>query len=565
MKRNYKLTVAAMCLGIFLCMLDTTIMNIALPAIQSGLNVSLESLSWAMNSYTIVFAIFTIPLGRVADRLGKNKVYVVGLVIFGLGSLLCGLAGSSGLLITGRSIQSLGAAVVFPSSMIIGISQVTIEKRKNVIAALGITQGLAAALGPAIGGIVTQFFGWRWVFLVNIPVLIVALFLSLMQLTFKNEKKLNVRLDLIGSLLSMIFLFTLTLALVKGNDWGWGTMGIIGLFLTCLIAFVIFIFYESRISSPMVPMDLFKNRQFTGSALTAVLSQLFLVGVMVILPTFLTRIQNETELTAALLVTPVSMTIFIFAPIAGMLIERFGPRVIISSGFLLMAFAYFSYYHLDVSQNYWQLIVTCIVLGAGYGLIVGPITILAAADFTGELLTASQSMVGVLRQLGSVLAVAIFISGLTGAIGHAKTEVIHYSKKQISMLTLPETDRNKMDQRVTLGIKNQSPMKKITAISDSKEKLMISAAYHRQLAQLNQQTITAQEKQAIHSKVETQVKTEVVTMNQQVQKAMSKIRANISIAMKNAFSSLYGWAFLFVLASSLIGLIYKKNEKRTVS
>jgi nitrate/nitrite transporter NarK len=283
---------------------------------------------------------------------------------------------------------------------------------------------------------------------------------------------------------------------------------------------------------------------------------------MVVLPTFLTRIQNETELTAALLVTPVSVTIFIFAPIAGLLIERFGPRVIIFSGFLLMAFAYFSYYHLDVSHNYWQLIASCIVLGAGYGLIVGPITILAAANFTGELLTASQSMVGVLRQLGSVLAVAIFISGLTGAISHAKSEAINYSRKQISTLTLPAADRMKMDQRVTHGIKNQIHMKKTAAISDSKEKLMISAVFHRQLAQMNQQTINAQEKQAIHSKVEAQVKTKVVTINQQVQKAMNKIRANISSAMKTAFSSLYGWAFSFVFASSFIGLIYKKNERK---
>ncbi|MCO7126497.1 MFS transporter [Sporolactobacillus shoreicorticis] len=561
MKRNYKLTVAAMCLGIFLCMLDTTIMNIALPAIQSGLNVSLESLSWAMNSYTIVFAVFTIPLGRVADRLGKNKVYVVGLVMFGLGSLLSGLASSSGLF-TGRSIQSLGAAIVFPASMIIGISQVAIEKRKNVIAALGITQGLAAALGPAIGGIVTQFFGWRWVFLVNIPVLIVALCLSLMQLTFKNEKKLAIRLDLGGSLLSMLFLFTLTLALVKGNDWGWGTMEVICLFLTCLAAFVGFIFYEMRISSPMIPMGLFKNRQFTGSALAAVLSQLFLVGVMVILPTFLTRMQNETELTAALLVTPVSMTIFIFAPIAGLLIDRFGPRVIIFSGFFLMALAYFSYYHLDVTQNYQQLIWTCIVLGAGYGLIVGPITTLAAADFTGELLTASQSMVGVLRQLGSVLAVAIFISGLTGTISHAEGEAIHYSKKQISRLTLPVADRDKMDQHVTLGIKNQSPMKKSAAISDSKEQSMISSAYHHQLTQMGQQSITVQEKRRIHSKVEAQVKAKVVALNQQIQKTMNRIQTNVSMVMKDAFSSLYGWGIPFVFASSFITFIYEKKEKK---
>ena len=153
-----KLTVVASCIGIFLCMLDTTIMNIALPAIQIGLNVNLNDLSWALNIYTILFATLTIPLSKLSEKLGMHKFYVGGMIIFLLGSLISAFSSNITILIFGRAFQSLGAAVVFPLSMTIGISTVEISDRTKVIAALGVTQGLAAALGPLIGEVLTQFF-----------------------------------------------------------------------------------------------------------------------------------------------------------------------------------------------------------------------------------------------------------------------------------------------------------------------------------------------------------------------------------------------------------------------
>ena len=181
--------IIAMSIGIFLCMLDTTVMNVALPSIQTSLNVKLNNLSWALNIYTILFATLTIPLGKIAERLGINKTYISGLIIFIVGSTFSALTKTLPILILGRAVQSIGAAIVFPLSMSIGIASTDLATRKKVIAILGITQGLAAALGPVIGGVLTQFLSWRWIFIINIPLSIISLFICLSTLELQENPK----------------------------------------------------------------------------------------------------------------------------------------------------------------------------------------------------------------------------------------------------------------------------------------------------------------------------------------------------------------------------------------
>lgn len=451
MKAKNILALVATCIGIFICMLDTTVMNIALPAIQTNLHTSLNNLQWSINAYMIVFASLTIPLGKLAERFGLSRFYLFGLVLFLAGSLISAFSGNLSTLLIGRIIQAMGAATIFPLSMILGISTTSVEKRTGVIAALGMTQGLAAAVGPTIGGVLTQFLSWRWIFLVNLPLILLMTILCVLSFDFRQPIK-RVKVDFVGALLSIIALFALTLALVQGREWSWHSPVIIGLFILSIVALIIFIMVERKLAEPMIPLQLFRSRQFNGASLVLILSNLFLIGVTVVLPTYFTKIQGKEELMAAILVTPITAMIFVMSPIAAILINKLGARLMIATGFLAMAGGYLLFATISMT-NYIQVLSTCALLGAGYGIIAGPIVVLAASDFTGEMLTASQSVAGVLREVGMVLGVAIFVTGLYSNVNLAKSQSISDAKAQIQKLNIPTKAKNTMTQEVVSQIK----------------------------------------------------------------------------------------------------------------
>ena len=374
----------AMCLAIFLVMLDTTIMNITLPAIQKGLNVGLDSLSWALNIYTIIFATCTIPLSKLADIYGKGKILIIGLVLFGIGSLISGLAMEFYQLILGRVIASLGASILLPVGNILGISSWKVEDRFKIVAALGLTQGGAAAIGPTLGGIITDSLSWHWIFFINIPIVIIALLLLIKSFDFKKDTTVSTRIDWYGSLISMISLCLLTLGLIKVRDWGFNDWKSITCFSISIITGFLFIIIEKQNSSPMINLNLFRIKEFSSASLVAFIAQFFYIGVIVILPTFFTTVQGKSELDAALILLPMSLTVFIFGGLG------------------------------------------TLVLGIGFGIIAGPINVLAASTLDGELLTASQSVISVVRQIGSVIGVSVFISILTNNI---KILTVHTPQK----------------------------------------------------------------------------------------------------------------------------------------
>ena len=560
--QHTKLVQLTMCMGIFLCMLDTTIMNIALPAIQTGLGVPLNLISWALNIYTILFAVFTIPLSRLAEIKGKHKVYLLGLLAFLIGSILSGIAPDLSILIVGRAVQSIGAAILFPVSMTIGIASTAIDKRKHIIAALGITQGLAAALGPVIGGLITQLLNWRWVFFINIPILLLACIFCLTSLTFKNEVVLSVKIDWFGTACLMLALFSLVLALLNLSTWGIYSPKVIGLLLVFISATAIFLWIESKVAYPIINLDLFKNRAFNGAAITTILSNFFMTGVSVLLPTFFTKIQGMTELTAALLLTPLAMMIFIFSPLSAIILDKVCPRWLILVGFTLMSAGYFSLFHFNASHLS-QVVITCLLIGSGYGIIVGPIVVLSAADFTGELLTASQSVSGVLRQIGITLAIALFVTGLTTNLTHENNLIKRDIKQVISSSNL-SADRQKQTLiNITTGISTQQTNKQIPSqhVSAQERQELITqqtalALKAFPLAQDNAQ-ITTQIKENVTEKVDKAIK----ETNQTINVLITKSRCLAKNGYSKAFSNIYSAAFPILILSSFSFLLFKKKDK----
>ncbi|EMC59172.1 DHA2 family efflux MFS transporter permease subunit [Streptococcus mutans] len=558
MKRLF--AIIAMCIGIFLCMLDTTVMNIALPAIQDSLKVNLNDLQWSLNVYTIIFASLTIPLSKLAEKFGKHKFYLLGLLTFMVGSLISALSSDLNFLIFGRGIQSIGAAIVFPLSMTIGINTVSLNTRKSVIAALGVTQGLAAALGPTIGGVLTQFLGWRWIFLINLPLMVISFIICLVCLDLQ-ERKEKAKIDYLGALISMATLFSLTLSLVQGRDWGWTSFNILTLLISSAVLLILFILWEKGCQDPMVPLNLFKNKEFMGSAIAIILSNVFLVAVTVVLPTYFTRVQSKTELEAALLVTPITAMIFIFSPLAAFIIDKLGPRLVIASGFTLMAAAYILFTKIDMADST-QTTLTCLILGTGYGIIAGPITVLAASDFTGNLLTASQSVAGVLRQVGIVLAVAVYVTGLYTNLGTAKKEAISYIKTEVKTIDISK-EKQQTIQKTAIHSLGQSTSTSHQTVSNhfskTERKEIINEAYQKTLQKYPSKLPQVQ-KQEIYKKVKASVEKKLETINKQINKAIKHIKDYSRKRYTKAFTKLYSYSIIFIILAIFSSLLFPRKN-----
>lgn len=556
-----------MCLGIFLCMIDTTIMNIALPAIQSSVDTSLEKMSWVLNVYTMTIAVLAIPLGRIADIFGKAKVYILGLIIFGGGSVLCAFANTGDFLIFSRFIQSIGAAILFPTSMVIGVSAMPLAKRHVALGILGVTQGLSAALGPVIGGIITQNLGWKWVFFVNVPICIIGIILCSIMLQIKNEERIISKIDWIGLILSSSAIFSFTLILVKGNTWGWQSNIALSCYVISTISLILFVLVERKIHNPMVNLNLFKDRMFVGASIVVILSNLFLIGVTVLLPTFLTKIQHRTEIEAAFLVTPISAMIFFISPVAATLIKKLGKVTIILSGFLVMGLSYYWLQMIDVNSTNIEIIIPCMILGVGYGLVVGPITVLSASSFEGELLTASQTVVSMLRQVGIVLAVAIFVSNLTHNLSVNKENVYRYAEEKVRNIHVDSAQQTEILQVTKEKIEKQS----IETNAEKKQNGTFVGLKKEKKDEL------------IHQKVDEalsgvpveyrEIKREEVTsqVTKEVEKQEEKIKKEIHVfsndvnhyaqnQMATSFTDLYKASVPFILICALVSLLFLEGK-----
>lgn len=561
MDKRKKLIVFSMAVGIFLCMLDTTVMNIALPKIQTGLHVSLEDLSWALNIYTIVFAVFTIPFGRIADIIGRNRVYIVGLILFACGSFVSGAATTAPFLIVGRGIQSLGAAIVFPASMTIGIATNNFQDRTKVLATLGVTQGIAAALGPTIGGVVTQYLGWRYIFFINIPLVIFVIISCCMLLPLKTERVPKAKIDMLGMLLSMVMLLSLTLALVKGNDWGWSSRSVIELIGTVLISFVLFILVERRTAAPMIPMGLFKDRQFVGASLAVILTGVFLVAIMVIMPTFFTRVLNKSELVAAFMITPTSAMIFVFSPIGGLLIDKIGPRMMVSLGFFSMISGYLTLLVINPS-HYTELVISLLLIGAGYGIIAGPVVVLGASKFTGELLSASQSVLGLFRQIGTLLAVVIFVSALTANLKTAQNQSIIQANTRIEAASIPQSEKVTFKLQANNAIHHDGAT---TKSSGGPSGATVSTIIHRQYEERltaipNYQFLGQSQKRKLYHSVASKVSTKIKNQMVAIQLIQRQIAVQTKKNMKLAFMKPYRQAIPFIIIAGFSSLLFYRKK-----
>jgi EmrB/QacA subfamily drug resistance transporter len=414
--RNVKLlTLGACCFGLFMVMLDNTIVNVALPSIQRDLGASVSGLQLVLDAYVLVFASLLLTAGSLGDRYGRKRVFQVGLVVFTVSSALCGLAPSLPALVGARVLQASGGAALLPSTLAI-VTETFPDPRERV-QAIGLWSGVSAsalAAGPVLGGLLVDTFGWRSVFYVNLPVGVVA-FLVAGRVVAESRNPAARRLDLPGLLLAIVGLGALTYGLIEGNSRGWRSPLIVGLLAAGAAALAAFLLVEARRREPMLALRFFRDRAFSSANTVALLVGFALLGFVFFNTLYFQAVHGYSPLQAGLRSLPNTLSVVVMAPIAGRLASRFSYRVPVVAGLLLASAALLLLTRIQVATPYANLWWKLAMLGAGLGLTISPVTAAAVAAMPRHQAGVASAVTNTSRQVGGALGVAVL-----GAVAAAR-------------------------------------------------------------------------------------------------------------------------------------------------
>jgi EmrB/QacA subfamily drug resistance transporter len=419
--RNPWAVLAVLCLGLFMILLDGTIVNIALNHIKVYYGTSFSNIEWVMNAYILAFAVLLVTLGRFGDLWGRRKLFVIGMVLFTVGSLACGLAPTIGLLIAFRVLQGVGGAAMMPSTLSIIAAVFPPGRRGAAMGVWGGVSGLATAIGPTLGGVIVQYVtwpaagdSWRWIFLVNIPIGIVGVLLALRLVPESKNPTAVQTLDLPGVGLVTASLFCLTFALIEGQRYGWTSALILGLFAGAVVSFLLFFWREHRVNQPLIDFSLFRSITFAAGNTTGLLLSAAMMGVFFTIPIFLQSVLGYSAIKAGLVMLPMSVVIIFAAPAAGILSDRVGSKWIVALGMFLlgaglawMAGLVPGVAKISPATTPLDLLAPFLISGIGIGLAVAPVTSAVMATAPRDRVGNASGVLSTMRQVGSLLGIAV--------------------------------------------------------------------------------------------------------------------------------------------------------------
>jgi EmrB/QacA subfamily drug resistance transporter len=361
-------TLIAVCTATFMLLLDITVVNVALPDIQRSLHASFSDLQWVIDAYSLTLAAFLLTAGVIGDMFGRRVVFAIGLGVFSASSLVCGLSTSSLMLNLARAVQGVGGAVMFATSLALIASAFSGRERGTAFGIYGAVIGGAVAVGPLVGGAITSGIGWRWIFFVNVPIGVVAVFVTLTRVQESRDPN-NRRVDWIGFVTFSAALFMLVFALVRGNDDGFGSALISGLLVGSVVLLAIFLVAEWRQSDPMLDLTLFKRPAMVGVSISAFAISSSIFALFLYLTLFIQDDLGYGPLAAGLRFLPITMLAFIVAPIAGKLTVRIHSRFLLSTGLFLIAVGCLLMATTHASSGWTVLLPGFIVSGIGIGIV----------------------------------------------------------------------------------------------------------------------------------------------------------------------------------------------------
>jgi EmrB/QacA subfamily drug resistance transporter len=414
-------TLGAMCFALFMVMLDNTVVNVSLPSIQRDLHASLSSLEWTVNAYTLTFAVLLVTGGRLGDIFGRRKMFMFGVIVFGLCSAAIGFAPNDTTLVAFRALQGVGAAFMMPATLSIITQAFPPEQRGMAIGTWAGVSALALAIGPVLGGFLTESVSWRAIFFINPPIAAVALAVALFAAQDSRDETVDKTVDFLGIAAITIGLTALVLALVEGNSWHWGSPRILSLFACAAIALAAFPVIERRVRAPMINFDFFRSRSFVGANVVAFIVSFAMLAQFFFLALYMQNILHFSPLQAGIRFLPATILIIIMGPIAGRLTDRIGPRPLMTLGLVVVAAAIFIQSRITVHTGYLLLLPGFVLMGIGMGLVMSPMSTAAMNSVDRTKAGAASGVLSMGRMVGGTFGVAV-LGALITTVGRSKID-----------------------------------------------------------------------------------------------------------------------------------------------
>ncbi|MGZ4249390.1 MAG: MFS transporter, partial [Solirubrobacteraceae bacterium] len=367
-------TLGAMCFALFMIMLDNTVVNVALPSIQRDLHASLSALEWTVNAYTLTFAVLMVTGGRLGDIFGRRRMFLFGVAVFGISSAAIGFAPTDTTLVLFRAVQGVGAAFMMPATLSIITQAFPAEQRGTAIGTWAGVSALALAIGPVLGGFLSEYVSWRAIFWINPPIAIGAVAVTLFAARESRDETVDRTVDFPGIAAITIGLTALVLALVEGNEWHWGSTRVISLLVVAALGLTSFVVIEQRVKAPMVNFNFFRSRTFLGANLVGFLVSFAMLAQFFFLALYMQNILGYSPLQAGIRFLPSTLVLVVMGPLAGRLTDRVGPRPLMAAGLLIVSAAVFVQSGITVHTTYLRLLPGFVLMGIGIGLVMSPMS-----------------------------------------------------------------------------------------------------------------------------------------------------------------------------------------------
>lgn len=394
-------------LGATMSALDVSIVNVAMPTLKNTFGVSMAVIEWIAMAYMLTLTIFLPLFGRLADMYGRSKLYNIGFVVFSVGSLLCGMSSTAAFMIGSRVIQAVGAGLLQANSVAIITHAFPASERGKAIGIQGAVQAISMSVGPFVGGILIATIGWRAIFYINIPIGIAGTLAALFILPPNQKMEKKEKVDYLGTAFFASGLAFIVLAFNEGVKLGWGSHTIITYFLSGVMLMFLFIVTELRVEHPLIDLKLFKNATFLLGNLTGMLSYYVLFAIMFMMPFYLQNVLGYSVALTGSLLTPIPLAMAIVAPFSGHISDKYGPRIMTTSGMLVSALACFALMFMGQAVRLPLLVSVLVLLGIGMGLFTPPNNSAIMGSAPKEKLGVAGGVLNMMRSMGLIFGVDI--------------------------------------------------------------------------------------------------------------------------------------------------------------